>query len=71
MARQPYRIDHVILSADRGSWREKIHGVLHRRGQEDWTLVAVLNGGPGEVQTPHQDSIPGAVGLTLIFQRQM
>jgi hypothetical protein len=71
MARGPYRIDHVILSTDQGRWREELHNILHRRGQEDWTLVALLNGGLGEVETPHQDSIAGPVDLTLIFRRQV
>jgi hypothetical protein len=69
MARRPYRIDHVILSADRGKWREELHSILQRRGQEDWTLVAVLNGGLGEVEAPHHDSIAESAGLTLIFRR--
>jgi hypothetical protein len=71
MARQPYQVDYMILSADRDRWREELHSVLQRRGQEDWTLVALLNGGPREVEAPHQDSIVRPIGLTLIFQRQV
>jgi hypothetical protein len=70
MARRPHRIDYMILSTDQDRWREELHGVLRRRGQEQWTLVAVLNGGPREGETPRHQAIAGAVGLTLIFQRQ-
>jgi hypothetical protein len=62
-------VDHVSLSADRGRWREELHGILQRRRQEDWTLVALLNGGWGEVKTPHQEAIAEPVGLTLVFLR--
>jgi hypothetical protein len=59
----------VILSADRGKWREELHSILRRRGQKDWTLVALLNGGLVEVDAPHHISIAESTGLTLIFRR--